>query len=336
MIQSLTAELLKKKDLQPHQMQAAMEAIMNGRASTGQVVAFLQALSEKKETPVELAAAARVLRKYAVKITAKHKVVLDTCGTGGDNRGTFNISTAVAFVTAGCGIAVAKHGNRSVTSKSGSADVLEALGVNIHMQAVMAAKCLDEAGITFLFAQDFHPATKYAQGARKEIGRRTMFNILGPLTNPAGATHQLVGVYDAYWTEILAEVLVELGIVHALVVHGDDGLDEITTTDATRVAEARGGVVSSYVIQPGDFGLNKVSMQALAGGDARDNAKIILDILSGVPGPARDIVLLNAACAIFAADKASSIAEGMVFARDSLESGKAMQKLEALKKISNT
>ena len=276
------------------------------------------------------------MRKYALKINSKHKIILDTCGTGGDNSGTFNISTAVSFVTAGAGIAVAKHGNRSISSKSGSADVLEVLGVNIQMPVETVEKCLNDAGITFLFAQNFHPATKYAMPARKAIGRRTMFNILGPLSNPAGATHQLVGVYDEYWTDILARVLADLGVVHALVVHGRDGLDEITTTDETVISESCNGKLSTYRIAPEDFGLTRVEPEELAGGSAQYNAKIILDILKGVPGPKRDIVLLNAAAAIYAADSASSIKSGLRLARLSLDSGKAREKLETLKDISNS
>ncbi|MDP2905619.1 MAG: anthranilate phosphoribosyltransferase [Candidatus Omnitrophota bacterium] len=336
MIALLTGELLKKKDLAPQEMQAAMEEIMSGSADTGDIAAFLEALGKKRETPQELAAAARVMRKYALKISSKHKIVLDTCGTGGDNSGTFNISTAVAFVTAGAGIPVAKHGNRSVSSKSGSADVLEVLGVNIHMPLETVEKCLNDAGITFLFAQNFHPAMKYAMPARKQIGRRTMFNILGPLSNPAGATHQLVGVYDEYWTDILAKVLADLGIIHALVVHGKDGLDEITTTDETVISEASKAKISTYRISPEDFGLTRVASEELAGGSAQYNAKIILDILEGGPGPKRDIVLLNVAAAIYAADSASTIKAGLQLARLSIDSGKAMKKLEALKEISNS
>jgi len=335
MIELLTVELLKKKSLLPQEMMAAMEEIMSGSADTGAVVSFLAALSEKKETPEELAAAARVLRKYALKLNTKHKIVLDTCGTGGDNSGTFNISTAVSFVTAGAGIAVAKHGNRSISSKSGSADVLEVLGVNIQMPIETVEKCLNEAGITFLFAQNFHPAMKYAMPARKQIGRRTMFNILGPLSNPAGATHQLVGVYDEYWTDILARVLADLGVIHALVVHGKDGLDEITTTGETVISEACKGKISTYRIAPEDFGLTRAQPEELAGGSAQYNAKIILDILEGIPGPKRDIVLLNAAAAIYAADSASTIKAGLSLARDSIDSGKAREKLEILKISSN-
>ena len=331
MIQEIIEKLAKNEDLSATQMQQAMEEIMTGRAQTKDIVSFLTALSNKGETVEELTAAVKVMRHHVAKINTKHKVILDTCGTGGDRKGTFNVSTIVAFVASGAGITVAKHGNRSVSSSCGSADILEALDININMSKEKIEKCLDEIGIAFLFAPNFHPAMKYAMPARKQIGKRTMFNILGPLSNPAGATHQLVGVFDAYWTGVLAEVFLRLGTQHALVVHGQDGLDEITTAAKTYVSEAHKGRVDNYEINPEDFGIQKSKLEDLLGADAASNAKILMDILNGKPGPKRDIVVLNAAAAIYAADKAGSIKEGIKFAAESIDSGKALKRLELLK-----
>lgn len=334
MIQKAVEILSQGWNLTADQMQAVMEEIMIGRADTSLVVSFLTDLSKKGETIEELTAAVQVMRRHATKINTSQKIVLDTCGTGGDRLGTFNISTAVAFVAAGCGITVAKHGNRSVSSRCGSADILEALGVNIHMPKERLEKCLDEIGIAFLFAQDLHPAMKHAMPARKQIGAKTMFNILGPLSNPAGATHQLIGVYNGSWTQILAKVLSKLGSVHAMVVHGKDGLDEITTTTGTYVSEANQGEISSYEIKPEDFGFKKAKLEELSGGDASVNAMILLDILGGKDGPRRDIVLFNAAAAIYVADKAGSIKEAFSLAKDSIDSKKALEKLNLLKEYS--
>lgn len=334
MIKEITAILEQKKDLSAAQVQLAMEEIMAGKAQTPDIAAFLTALSNKGESVEELTAAVMVMRRYATKINSKSAVILDTCGTGGDRKGTFNVSTAVAFVASGCGIKVAKHGNRSVSSSSGSADILEALGINIHLDSQKIEECLDEVGIAFLFAQNLHPAMKYAMPARKQLGRRTMFNILGPLSNPAGATHQLIGVYDSHWTEILAKVLSRLGTVHALVVHGQDGLDEITTTALTLVWEAHNGKLSNYKINPEDFRIKKAGLKDISGGTAQENANILLDVLSAKPGPRRDIVVLNAAAAIYAADKANSIKEGIALAADSIDSGRALEKLKLLREYS--
>lgn len=334
MIQKAVEILSQGWNLTADQMQAVMEEIMTGRADTSLIVSFLTDLSKKGETIEELTAAVQVMRRHATKINTSQKIVLDTCGTGGDRLGTFNISTAVAFVAAGCGITVAKHGNRSVSSRCGSADILEALGVNIHMPKERLEKCLDEIGIAFLFAQDLHPAMKHAMPARKQIGAKTMFNILGPLSNPAGATHQLIGVYNGSWTQILAKVLSKLGSVHAMVVHGKDGLDEITTTTGTYVSEANQGEISSYEIKPEDFGFKKAKLEELSGGDASVNAMILLDILGGKDGPRRDIVLFNAAAAIYVADKAGSIKEAVSLAKDSIDSKKALEKLNLLKEYS--
>jgi len=335
MITEATFEISQNKNLNPEQMQAVMEEIMTGVAQTSQIVSFLTALNQKGETIEELTAAVSVMRRHSTRINVNKEVVLDTCGTGGDKKGTFNVSTVAAFVVSGCGICVAKHGNRSVSSYSGSADILEALGININMNKEQMEKCLAEVGIAFLFAPNLHPAMKYAMPARKQIGARTMFNILGPLTNPAGATHQLVGVYDGRWTEILARVLGNLGTVHALVVHGQDGLDEITTTAKTIISDEYKGNIKNYEVSPEDFGLKRAQQKDLLGGNAACNAQILIEILKGKSGPQRDIVVLNAAAAIYAADKVKSIQEGISLAVESIDSKKALEKLELLKNYSN-
>ena len=334
MIQNAIEILSQGWDLTQAQMQQAMEEIMSGKADTAQIITFLVELSKKGETIEELSSAAQVMRRHVTKINTSHEVVLDTCGTGGDKLGTFNISTVVAFVASGSGIAVAKHGNRSVSSRCGSADILEALGINIRMSKERIEECMEKIGIAFLFAQDLHPAMKYAMPARKEISAKTMFNILGPLTNPASATHQLIGVYDERWTEILARVLTNLGSVHALVVHGEDGLDEITTTANTKISETSQGKIKSYEISPEDFGFKKSRPEDLKGGDASVNAQILLDVLNGVAGPKSDIVLLNAAAAIYVADKARSIREGIRLAKGSIDSKEALKKFNLLKECS--
>ena len=335
MIEEVIGQLSSGEDLTAVQMQAVMEEIMTGRASTPLIVSFLTSLNKKGETASELTAAVSVMRRYVTRIKTDKEVILDTCGTGGDRKGTFNVSTAAAFVVAGCGITVAKHGNRSVSSCCGSADILEELGININMSVQDLERCLDEIGIAFLFAQNLHPAMKYAMPARKQIGSRTMFNILGPLTNPAGATHQLLGVYDRRWTEVLAQALGNLGTKHALVVYGEDGLDEITTTEATFISEEYAGKIKNYRVSPEDFGFKRAGLSDLAGGTVVDNARILLSVLNGESGPKRDIVLLNAAAAIYAADKAKSVQEGLELAKKSIDSKKALQKLELLKAFSS-
>lgn len=335
MIQEATELLSQNKDLAASQMQAVMEEIMTGKADTAGIVSFLTALTEKGETVEELTAAVLVMRRHVTKINTNKDVILDTCGTGGDKKGTFNVSTISAFVASGCGITVAKHGNRSVSSSCGSADILEALGININMAKEKLEKCLNDIGIAFLFAPNLHPAMKYAMSARKQIGTRTIFNLLGPLTNPAGATHQLIGVYDNRWTKILATVLGNLGTVHALLVHSLDGLDEIATTGKTYVCEEYKGKLDSYEIEPEDFGFNKVRLEELKGGALSDNVKIMLDVLKGRAGPYRDMVVLNSAAAIYAADKVMSIKEGIALAEGSIDSKKALEKVELLKEYSH-
>ena len=329
-IQEAIAKVIEGADLGRGEMMDAMNQIMSGEATDAQIGAFLIALRVKGECVDEIAGAASVMREKATPIVTKHDVIVDTCGTGGDHSGTFNISTTAAFVAAGAGLCVAKHGNRAATSQSGSADVLGALGVNIEASPETVSRCLDDVGIGFLFAISLHGAMKYAIGPRREIGARTIFNALGPLSNPAGATRQVVGVYSAALTETLAGVLGTLGAERAFVVHGSDGLDEMTLTGPTRVSELRDGSVSTYDVSPGDFGLAQASADALKGGDADYNAEITRSILNGEEGPRRDIVLLNAAAAIVAGDKARDLNEGVQVAAEVIDSGKALEKLEGL------
>ncbi len=336
MIREAIAKLVKCEDLSKNEMELAMEEIMTGQALPTQIAAFLTAMRIKGETIDEITGGAETLRRHATKIKTRHPVVLDTCGTGGDECQTFNVSTITAFVVAGAGVIVAKHGNRSVSSRCGSADLLKALGVNIDAEEQTVSKCIDETGIGFLFAPALHKAMQYAIGPRKEIGIRTIFNILGPMTNPAGATNQLLGVYDPGLTELIAKALGRLGSKHALVVHGKDGLDEVTTTDKTMISELKGGRVKTYEISPRDFGIKKAKAGDLKGGEPAENAKIAMDILSGEKGPKYDIVVLNAGCAIYAADKALSIKEGIRSAEESLESGLALEKLQALKEAASS
>jgi len=334
MILEATQNLSGGRDLTSEQMETVMEEILTGSAQTPQIVSFLTALSQKGETIDELTAAVLVMRKHCVNIVASDKVVLDTCGTGGDKKGTFNVSTAAAFIASGAGVTVAKHGNRSVSSCCGSADILEALGIDINMDKTRIEYCLKDIGIAFLFAQKLHPAMKHAMEARKKIGAKTIFNLLGPLSNPAGARYQLVGVYERRWVEVLAKALGNLGAAHAVVVHGEDGLDELSTTAPTFVAEFRHGQVKTYSVAPEDFGLKRARLQDLEGRDAATNAKIILDVFDGKPGPARDIVVLNAAAAICTADRADSIKEAIRLAEDSIDAKKALKKLELLREYS--
>lgn len=329
-IQEAIAKVIEGADLSRGEMTDAMNQIMSGEATDAQIGAFLIALRVKGECVDEIAGAASVMREKATPIATKHDVIVDTCGTGGDHSGTFNISTTAAFVAAGAGLCVAKHGNRAATSQSGSADVLSALGVNIEASPETVSRCLDDVGIGFLFAISLHGAMKYAIGPRREIGARTIFNALGPLSNPAGAKRQVVGVYSAALTETLAGVLGTLGSERAFVVHGSDGLDEMTLTGPTRVSELKKGSVSTYNVSPGDFGLAQASADVLKGGDADYNAEITRSILNGEEGPRRDIVLLNAAAAIVAGGKAGDLNEGVQVAAEVIDSGKALEKLEGL------
>ena len=335
MIKELVKQLINKRDLTPKHMQQVMQEILSGATDTADIINFLTSLNEKGETVDELTAAVNEMLKYVEPIVVDTESILDTCGTGGDKKGTFNISTITAMVASGAGITVAKHGNRSVSSKCGSADILEALGVDINMDRTRIKKCLKEIGLAFLFAPNLHPAMKNVMPARKQIAGKTMFNILGPLINPARATNQLIGVYSKEWTRPLAQVLYNLGSRHILVVHGADGLDEATTTGKTFVSEVHNGTLRDYEIGPEEFGLPVAKAEDLCGGSIQDNLKIVLDVLTGKKGRTREIVLLNAGCAIYAADKTDTIAEGIKLAEESIDSGSALKKLELLKEYSH-
>jgi len=334
MITEAIALLADRKDLDQNSMGMVMEEIMNGEATQSQVAALLMGLRIKGETTDEITAAARVMRAKATKIKAPADAI-DTCGTGGDHSLTFNISTAAAFVAAGAGIPVAKHGNRAASSTCGSADVLAALGVNINAEVKTVENCIAAVGIGFLFAPLLHGAMKHAIIPRREMGIRTIFNLLGPLSNPAGAKTQLIGVYDRRWVKPLAEVLCNLGSSRALVVHGTDGLDEITITGPTLAAELKDGRVSELELAPEQFGIKPAKLGQIRGGNPGFNAQLLRGILSGEPGPCADIVLLNAGAAICLAGKTGNIQDGIEVARETIKSGKAMQKLEQLVQCSN-
>lgn len=325
---------------------AVMSELLQGEATPAQIGALLVALHMKGETVEEIVGFAQAVREAATPLRGEdgdtvavsgtgRDALVDTCGTGGDASGTFNISTAVAFITAGAGVRVAKHGNRSISSKCGSADVMEALGVNIQLPPEQLTVCLRETGIAFLFAPALHGAMKHVQPVRRELRLRTVFNLLGPLTNPANASAQVVGVYSAELVEKLAEALSELGVRRALVVHGRDGLDEITISAPTKVAEVRDGRLRTYEVTPEEFGLLRAPLDAIAGGDAEQNAAIIRAILDGERSPRRDVVLLNAAAALVAAGQADHIAEGIPLAAYSIDSGHARQRLQLLVEFTN-
>ncbi|MCK5534624.1 anthranilate phosphoribosyltransferase [bacterium] len=345
MIKEAIANLVEQKNLSETEIQEVMKEIMEGAATPAQIAAFITALRVKGETVEEITGCAKVMRTKAQKINIDGKTIVDTCGTGGDRKGTFNISTAAAFVVAGVGsLAVAKHGNRSVSSHCGSADVLESLGVKVDASPQIVEKCVNEIGLGFFFAPIFHGSMKYAIGPRREIGIRTVFNILGPLTNPANAQAQVLGVYSSSLTEPMAKVLGKLGVKQAFVVYGVDGLDEITTTGDTMISELKDGQVTTFYIQPEDFGLPRVKLSDIQGGSIQENAQILLDVLKGKTGPALDIVLLNAAAAITVggqkksdnvAEKIRFINESLILARKSIDSGAALKKLELLKEYTN-
>lgn len=336
MIREAIAKLVDGLNLTREESVTVMREIMGGEATDAQVAAFLTAIRLKGETVEEIAGCAQVMRRLATHIKTKHEMVVDTCGTGGDGSGTFNISTAAAFVVAGAGICVAKHGNRSVSSHCGSANVLQGLGVKIDAPEEKVERCLDEVGIGFLFAPLLHGAMKHAIGPRREIGIRTIFNVLGPLTNPARAKRQVIGVYDGALAETIAHVLEGLGAERAMVVHGSDGLDELTITGDTKVSELKDGQVNTYYVDPTRFGLPLADGDDLLGGSEEDNAQILIEVLSGKPGAKRNIVLLNAAAGIVVGGKAESLAEGIELAAESIDSGQAMEKLEGLRRVSNS
>nr|MBO2483580.1 anthranilate phosphoribosyltransferase [Bacillota bacterium] len=330
MIQEAIRKAVEGVHLTEDEAAAAMEAIMEGEATPAQIAAFITALRIKGETVDEIAGCARVMREKAAKITPRRTPLVDTCGTGGDGANTFNISTAAAFVAAAAGAAVAKHGNRSVSSRCGSADVLEALGVRIDLTPDAVRECIDQVGIGFLFAPLFHSSMRHAVGPRKEIGIRSVFNVLGPLTNPASAQVQVVGVYDAALTEPLARVLGRLSVREAYVVHGQPRLDEISISGETQVSHLKDGEVHTFRIRPEDAGLKTWPAETIAGGDAQHNAAIIRSVLKGKEGPQRDVVLLNAAAALLVAGLAKDLMDGVARAAESIDRGRAYEKLEAL------
>ncbi len=335
MIKEAIQSLVSGRSLTMEEAASVMEEIMGGEVTPAQFGAFVTALRLKGETVDEITGLAKTMRAKAVPVTIAEPVV-DTCGTGGDGSHTFNISTVAAFVAAGAGLKVAKHGNRAMSSQCGSADVLEALGVKIDLNAEKVQRCLQEVGMGFMFAPVFHPAMKYASAPRREIGIRTVFNIIGPLTNPAGARAQVLGVADESLLEKLALVLQSLGCNHALVVHGDDGLDEITITGKTRVCELKDGRIQSYSISPGDFGLSQASLDNLKGGSVDENAALLRRILAGDTGPQRDVVLMNAAAVLLVGKKVRTLQEGISLAKEVIDSGQALTKLEQLIEFSQS
>src|SRR6266536_1889732 len=336
MFPELIEKLTQHQDLTSDEAAAAMAEIMEGRAAASHIAALLIGLAMKGERPEEVVGLARTMRAHAVHVSKRYDNLFDTCGTGGDRSGTFNISSCAALVMAACGVHVAKHGNRSASSRTGGADVYEALGIRITAPPAVVERCLAEAGIGFFFAPTFHPSMRHAGPVRRELGVRTAFNLLGPLTNPAGATRQLVGVSRPEFTELLARSLMLLGTRRAWVVHGADGIDELTTTGYTKISECRDGAVNTFYLHPADVGLPKAPPGSLQGGDARENARIIEDILAGQRGPARDVVLLNAGAALFIAGAAASADEGILRASRAIERGDAKRTLERLIALSTT
>jgi anthranilate phosphoribosyltransferase len=326
--EAIDAIVNQGRSLSEEEAAGVMEEIMSGEATPAQLAAFLVALRLKGETVEEITGMARVMRAKALRVPFEGASLLDTCGTGGDGMGTFNVSTAAAFVAAGAGAIVAKHGNRAMTSQCGSADVLEALGARIDLPPEGVAHCLREVGVGFMFAPAFHPAMRFAAGPRREIGVRSVFNILGPLTNPAGAKAQVLGVADAAIGEKMTQVLGRLGCRHALVVHGEDGLDEMTLGGPSLVYELKEGDIRSYRVTPEEVGLHPASGQAVKGGSPQENAAAIRAVFGGEPGPLRDIVLLNSAAALVAADKVASLAEGVPLAAQAIDSGAAGEKVD--------
>ncbi len=347
MIKEAIIKIAEKENLTQAEMTQAFEEIMSGVAEPAQISAFITGLRLKGETVDEITAGAKVMRKFATKIDVRGSVdidrdeinieeetIVDTCGTGGSGTNTFNISTTVSFVVAGCGIKVAKHGNRSASSRCGSADVLEEMGINLNLAPEQVEKCTKTIGIGFMFAPLFHSAMKYAVPVRKAIGIRTIFNILGPLSNPANATCQVLGVYDKNLTKVMAQVLNNLGVKRAFVVHGLDTLDEISITGPTQISELKDKRVRTYIITPEKYGFKRTSLEDIKGGNAQENARAVLLVLEGEKGPKRDVILLNAGYAIYAADKAKTIKGAIKRAEESIDSGAALEKLNQLKEFS--
>jgi len=334
MFQTLIEKLARHEDLTADEAGAAMAEVMEGRAAPAHIAGLLVGLAMKGERPVEIVGLARTMRAHAVQVSRRYDDLFDTCGTGGDRAGTFNISSCAALVVAAAGVRVAKHGNRSASSRTGGADVYEALGIRVTASPAVVERCLAEAGIGFFFAPTFHPSMRHAGPVRRELGIRTAFNLLGPLTNPAGATRQLVGVPRPEFTELMARALMLLGTKRAWVVHGADGIDELTTTGYTKISECRDGAVNTFYLHPADVGLPKAPAGALQGGDAHENARVIESILGGARGPARDVVLLNAGAALFVAGAAQSIDDGIVQASRAIDRGDARSTLGKLVSIS--
>jgi anthranilate phosphoribosyltransferase len=332
-IKQAISNIVDRIDLSREEMTGVMQQIMTGGATPIQIGGFLAGLRTKGETVDEIVAAATVMRELATRISVSPDNLVDTCGTGGDSSNTFNVSTAAAFVVAAAGGRVAKHGNRSMSSKSGSADVLEALDINLDIPPERVAACIEEINVGFLYAPAYHAAARYAAAPRKELGTRTLFNLLGPLTNPAGAPHQLMGVFAARWAEPVAKVLRKLGSKHVLVVHSEDGLDEFSIAAPTNVAELHDGQVHTWVFRPEDVGLKRQSLESLRVDSPQESAAKIRDIFAGQEGPAFDIVALNAGAALYAADVASSVAEGLEMARQVLRDGSAAARMQDLARL---
>jgi anthranilate phosphoribosyltransferase len=335
MMRDYTLQVQQGENLSHDEITVVMELIMSGQVPLKEIKDFLLALNKKGPTVEEITACALIMRKFVLPVKTRHEIILDIVGTGGDHKNTFNISTVTAIVVAACGVAVAKHGNRRVTSQCGSADVLEALGVNLQIEESRLSECLDRIGLAFLFAQRLHPAMKNVAFARQELGVKTIFNVLGPLTNPAQATHQVMGVYSRELLEPMAQVLKNLGLKRALIVHGNDGLDEITTTDKTFVSEFNGQEIISYDIDPDELGVGRAAIGDFSGGDANDNALIVRKILEGELGPRRDIVLVNAAYGLYTAQAVENLNQGMRMAEHAIDSRRAIGKLEELKEFTN-
>jgi anthranilate phosphoribosyltransferase len=334
MFTELLQKLIRREDLTSDEAAAAMADVMEGRATGADLAGLLVGLAMKGERPNEIVGLARTMRAHAVQISRRYQRVFDTCGTGGDRSGTFNISSCAALIIAACGVRVAKHGNRSVSSLSGSADVFEALGVRVTASPAVVERCLAEARIGFFFATTFHPSMRHAAQARRELGVRTAFNLLGPLTNPAGATRQLVGVPRPEFTELMARSLLLLGSERAWVVHGADGIDEISTTGYTKISECHNGAVNTFYLHPADVGLPKAPLGSLRGGNAHENARIIERVLAGERGAARDVVLLNAGAGLFIAGEVPSVEDGILRASRAIDRGDARRTLEQIVAIS--
>lgn len=333
MLQETLAKIVARQNLTMAEAEAALQEIMSGEAGEALIGGWLVALRMKGETAEEIAGFARAMRAHCLPIRPRVTGLVDTCGTGGDAYKTFNISTAAAFVAAGAGVPIAKHGNRAVTSRCGSADVLEALGVNLNLSAEAVARCLEEIGIGFLFAPHWHPAMKYVLGPRRQLGLRTVFNLLGPLTNPAGAKRQVIGVFDPAYAPLLAEALRVNGAEHVLIVHGEPGLDEISLCGKTYITELAQGHITQYEITPEQMGLSACAPEDIIGGDPATSAQMLRDVLEGQPGPRQEIVLANAAAAIVVSGKAANLHDGIAIAKEAIVSGQALAKLQELREF---